>query len=908
MLIGRRDELTQLSNVMKAAASGQARLVTIAGIAGTGKTFLMREVEQANTDFRSYWAVASEDEQDQPYGLVRQLLNKIPDAVRARHRLLPWHVQANVSPFSIGISLLELLDELQNESPIALFFDDWQWSDNESIRTLGFAARRLTVERVVILCSYRDEAMPVESRAAGSKLASLSHHIELGGFTAQEVARFIHQHRGLTVSPRAAEHLRHHTGGHPLWIQSLATNLNDQELLSPEAGIRVPESLVASIQRQFSGLPPQARSLVQALAVLNASAPLSQVAHLAKIDAAVEALECAVGAGLLNWSPLDPATRLSMHALRRDAIYVTISPAQRKALHTAAADLVAGESAWAHRVAACDGPNPDLADELEQIAAAINDRPRFVTASKFFIWASDLSVDPRVREERLLLGALRLCYVADIRGLANLKPRILSCRPGPLKDFVLGCVALGSGSPGSEDLLRRTLDEYNTSGSAIGTQLYRYAATLLTALYAWQARSVECVKMADRVLKSQGPEDPISEQAVHFSILGVLNERGANAGLNRLNVLHSRTTKVPQSLSTARGICHAHRGDLSAAVPELRDMVDAVEADGRASTTMLPHGYLAYCYYLQGRWDEASIVAEQGRIIALTYDQVWQLPMIETTAAFVAAGRGEWLQAERLVRGMEARSRGSSWPLEQLTGACSTAALAQARGDRSEMYRVLRPLGDSGDLHRIPGWQLMWGPLWIEALIGARRHADAERSLVDLRREIFVSPWARAMLFWLTGELAVAEGARADARAAFQAGIEATAGDHTLHGGLLSRSYGLHLKGEWKIHRANDSLLLAQNHFMNLGAKPFLSRCRKDIEELGFPDHQKTRTERDDLVALTTREREVAFLIGRGMTNPEIARALFISAKTVEFHVRRIFAKLSLTNRRQLRDLMQAGT
>jgi DNA-binding CsgD family transcriptional regulator len=196
--------------------------------------------------------------------------------------------------------------------------------------------------------------------------------------------------------------------------------------------------------------------------------------------------------------------------------------------------------------------------------------------------------------------------------------------------------------------------------------------------------------------------------------------------------------------------------------------------------------------------------------------------------------------------------------------------------------------------------QPWWIPLHVEALIGTGQLSAAKETLSRLVRLTRDVPCLRTAEIWLTGAVAAAEGDIEKARRQFEGGLALphAPDDPPLHRALLEQAYGRTLEDP---QQQDIWLNRARNRFSSMEALPFVRRCDEDLTA----SHESRAFGRSDSYQLTKRERDIAHLIGRGYTNKEIATELFISTKTVEYHLGNIYARLNLTSRRQLRDRVQ---
>jgi ATP/maltotriose-dependent transcriptional regulator MalT len=270
-------------------------------------------------------------------------------------------------------------------------------------------------------------------------------------------------------------------------------------------------------------------------------------------------------------------------------------------------------------------------------------------------------------------------------------------------------------------------------------------------------------------------------------------------------------------------------------------------------------------------------------------------------ASLVPSGRGQWDRAEELLLHAThwARANGRYFEPYVLIG---EAILAQAKGNYHGMLHALAPLAqtpDQGVSLRLHAW---WRPLYVEALVGSGKLDEAANGITALRRLSHgAHPHLRISTAWLSGWLAHCQGDLAQARTHYEESLALTATGQKLplRQALLEEAYGRLLSDQpGQQDQALNWLHQAHHHFTQLGAAPFAARCTSDLTSAGAP----RPAPRTFITELTDRERDIAHLVSQGLTNKEVGRDLFISTKTVEYHLGNIYAKLDLTNRRQLRD------
>lgn len=336
-------------------------------------------------------------------------------------------------------------------------------------------------------------------------------------------------------------------------------------------------------------------------------------------------------------------------------------------------------------------------------------------------------------------------------------------------------------------------------------------------------------------------------------------------------------------------------------IGDLRTAVRLTEKSRWQVRTDFLHVHLAAAQYWSGDWDRALTSADQAMAIASLREQPWTCPWAHSVAAWVAAGRGEWTRArDHLLEGDRCVRDGVS-DFSRMFLSIAEAVLAQAQCDYDAVLRALAQIPLTGMSTLYQTW---WLPLQAEALIGTGRYVEAAAGLARLRRFTAECDSLEPATAWLSGWLAERRGDLRSARLHYGRGVRilVTPNQPPLHRGLLAQVHGRLLLNEGRETEAARWFRHAATTFERLRATPFLDRCNADLQ-LGSA---MTVVARAATTALSEREHEMAIWVGRGYTNREIAAELFISVKTVEYHLGNIYAKLGINGRYQLRKLMQS--
>ena len=322
---------------------------------------------------------------------------------------------------------------------MAVAVEDLHWADSGSRLALLAAVRRLGHDRVVVLVTSR----PAPGVADGWERFCFDPdrclRVALGPLSAPEVAEMA-QRKGVRLSLAAAERLCRHTGGHPLYVRTLLSELAPEQLTAADGELPAPRSLALTTVTRLTELRSDARALAAALAVVNQRTPLPAAAAVAGIGQPAQALDDLLSTGfVIVQSSGQPLALEYAHPLYRAAVYADLAPTWRQELHCRAADLVGGEAALAHRVAAADSADDALADQADAAGRAAARQSRLTLAAKYLLWAADLSSQPVAAQGRLLRAARLLLTAGQTATVDELRPRIEACHPAHCAAWCWAC-------------------------------------------------------------------------------------------------------------------------------------------------------------------------------------------------------------------------------------------------------------------------------------------------------------------------------------------------------------------------------------------------------------------------------------------------------------------------------------
>ena len=419
-------------------------------------------------------------------------------------------------PFAAAMELLETWARLQDDGPLAVVVEDLHWADVLSRQTLLTAVQRLDQDRVIVVVTSRpdvgdgwDRLRFDEQRCSRVLLQPLR-----PGDVAALAAR-----SGFELTHEEAERLHRHTRGYPLYVRTLLAELTLEQLQAPDVDLPAPRSLASTTIARLAELPPEARDLAAAMAVLNQPAALAIVGRVAGVDRPTAAFEALLATGFVVWHAGEAGGSAEFaHPLYRQALYQDLSPVARQRLHRAAAGALPGAASLAHRVAAADGPDDDLADELETVAHKEIEARASTLGSRHLVWASLLSSRPEQSEQRLVEATWALLKRGRTAQADDLRGQVESCRPSPQRSLVLGMLDWEQGQAASAE---RWLLEAAAAGQAVqGVWEEAVAARAwaeLGAIYATMGQGAKAIDAGGRALA----EAPVGSATERLAWIGL---------------------------------------------------------------------------------------------------------------------------------------------------------------------------------------------------------------------------------------------------------------------------------------------------------------------------------------------------------------------------------------------------
>ena len=902
VFVGRADELAVLEAAAGAARRGQPRVVLVEGEAGAGKSSLLARFASGLGGAAVLRAGGDEAELLLPYGIVGQLTASARGA-GGRPGLLATALSDRVDPLAVGADLVMWLGQCcRGRQMVLVLVDDLHWADGPSARALLFALRRLQADRVLVVVAARPGELSRLGEGWPRFLAGdhRAGRVRLGGLGPEEVTALGRALGTGELARRAVSRLLQETGGNPLYCRAVLEEAGARSLGLDDQAVRVPRSLAGTVLARVVALSPAARKLAEAAAVLGQHCELVTAAALAGLGDPLPALGEAAAAGILAEETGGAAAGIGFsHPLVQRAVYEDLSPARRHRLHQRAAGLVDRDRALGHRVAAAAGPDDELAGELEAAARDAKRHGRTAQAAAWLAQAAAVGSDRAVADRRVLDALEILVTYGEVAQAEALAARAAAAGPGPRRSWLLGTLDFlaGRGAAAEARLREAWLAHDPARDPAVGGA----AAARLAALCLLAGRAPEAIEWGERAAAASAPA-AMRHRALGALAIALSAEGRGPEGLARLGFLPA-PAEVPREDTDAlvmRGIARFLADDLAAAVADLSVAAARLRAGVplRIASQCLAH--LALAEWRLGSWDDAVVHAELAVSLARDADRAWEFSFVHFVAAVVPALRGDWEAALAHVRLAAQAARATTDPWTIGAAATAQAFLAMARDDlegvtgAAAAVRATDKAQLAGLLRRFDWWILE-----IDALIGLGRLGEAETALAEMEAVLPPAepPSVLVAAARLRGDLAAAAGHPAAAAAFETAWRRAEGLPVPLALAQLEISDARRLRAAGQPQQAVARLRSARQRLTSLGARPYVEICDRELAAAGAPAGTQTATV---LVGLTPAEQAVARLVAAGRSNRETAAELYVSVKTVEFHLGHIFGKLGIRSRKDL--------
>jgi DNA-binding CsgD family transcriptional regulator len=904
---GRARECRELDRMLERVRGGESAALVIRGEAGIGKTELMSYCTRQASGFRIAHVAGVESELEVPYAVLHQLcgpmledLANLPEP-QERALQIAFGLASGNAPdrFLVGLAVLGLLAEVAAKRPLLCTIDDAQWIDGASSQILGFVGRRLLAESVLLLFAVRE--------TADERLLPDLPALTLEGLTNDDAQALLMAAIPGQLDAQVRDRIVAETRGNPLGLLELPRGMSQAELAG---GLAVPATapLSGHLQdhylRRVQGLPEPTQQLL-----LIAAADPTGDATLVWRAAQTQGVGRDAAAVAESEQLLEIGSQVRFrHPLVRSAAYAAGSPEHRSAAHLALAAAtdatIDPERRLWHLAAAATEPDEDLAGDLERMASRAQARGGVAAAAAMLERSASLTAESEPRADRALASAN-----------AHLRAGAFDAARGMLLDGA--AAATNDLQRARAEQLWGQIESTSNAGRDAPVRLLQAAARLKpldselereTYLEAWVASLI-----AGRHAPAGGHLVDVSEAA--------------------RSALQSSQASRPRDL-LLRGLATVITDGRTAAAPSLRLAVDAFLTDQASGEDWLRWGHVAQVAATL-LWDFDGWATLSARHVELARASSALAPLSVALNGYglVAAWCGDFEAVAALAAEETAVKEVTGIGLESV----GALALAAYRGQPADVPLISAAASES--TARGKGYAAQFG-YWATAVLdnGLARHADALTAAERAAEATEVDgPYATVWVLPELIEAAVRTGGMAAAEDALERLSAATLADSDWASGIEARSralvsegdtaerlyaeaierlgrtrlrpelgrahllYGEWLRREGRRADARDQLRTAYDLFGQMGAHGFGERARAELVSTG---EKVLRREADTTHELTAQEAHIARLARDGRTNAEIGAEMFISARTVEWHLRKVFSKLGITSRKGLQQAL----
>ncbi|BAL87811.1 putative LuxR-family transcriptional regulator [Actinoplanes missouriensis 431] len=893
-LRGRHHEREALDQLLNDVRSGHSRVLVLRGEAGSGKTALLDHLAGLATGCLVLRTAGVETDTETAYAAVQQICapvldhsSRLPEPQRDA-LAVAFSLSSGQPPevLLLGLSVLGLLAEAAAAQPVVCVVDDAQWLDKMSETILAFVARRVSAEGIAMVFGVRSDG-------SADPLADLPDMV-LGGLSDTAATELLASSLPGPIDPFVRARIIAETGGNPLALLELPRGLSPAELafgFGRHSRTPVVGRVEQDFERRIAALPPATRRLLLAAAVEPAGnlALLWQAAKLLGVEP--EAALDAEAAGLVT---LGPGFRFR-HSLVRSAVWRSAHPAELRETHRALAEVTdpaddPDRHAW-HRAHATVGPDEEVATELEESATRALARGGRAAAASFLQRAAELTFDSP-RRATLLLAAAQAWFDA---GTPDRVPPLLVAASAPMLDPLLRAriermqahVAFLV-EPGRASAARMLAAAQRLEPLDPDAARRAYLFAVGAALHAGRLGGDDARRAADAARQMPASEDFIGLLLTGLTTWVLDGYAEAQPALSRA-LAELNTDEHLDMLWLIAPAAH-ELFQVHTAYRITDQAVRYARATGSQSLLPVALSYRAGTLLFMGRFADATDLLDEGSVMA----QATGIAFPRFAALALVAFRGDRKRVRELVEAMSSlASRRGEGRLLGLSD-YAQAVLHNGLGEHAVALEAARAATGHRDV-AIFGWAL------TELAEAAARAGDPEaaeeaRIWLAERADAAGTEWAR-------GASALAEALADPSEAAENRYVEAlrrlSADGLDL---LVARTRLLY--GEWLRRRmrrsdAREQLRPAYDAFVAIGATAFAERAGRELAATGYRP-AATRPFSGTRPELTAQEAHIARAAVAGRTNVEIAAAMFLSPRTVEWHLRKIYAKLDISSRREL--------
>jgi DNA-binding CsgD family transcriptional regulator len=897
MLHGRAEELATLTTVVESARSGRAAAIVVRGEAGVGKSALVDELTGQSEDVQVLRTRGVESEVDFAFGGLYELLRPAMPRIR---RLPPGQASAMrtafgleagavTEPLLVSVGALSLIAELAEETPVLCVVDDAHWLDPVSATAFAFVARRLQAERVAMVFTVRDgEEHRIDT--AGINELQLN---RLDATASRDLLRSRFPH----IASAVADRLIGNTLGNPLALVEMAGSLSERQL---QGSIGLPDRIpaIGSLSDAFLArarrLSEAAQRLLLVIAIDDTGNLRTVLESARRLNIPPEVLDETEATRLVDIE--DALVRFHHPLIRSAVLHGSSRPEQREAhkalaaTYRAAGDL---ERASFQLFAATEGMDETVAAELEEAAIPARRRGGFEAASRALEHSAALTPDPARRSQRLLVAA----EDAWTAGLIDRTRRLVEASRALTDETSIptelirlqAWTELNEGSvPTAREILWESARETLSTDPDISLEMAAAAAET-----AWVYSDFDALREMGSSL--QVFEPLVCSSSYHSLLLTgfIAHAHGDRLGGTAALAEATRLAEDQDDndLLNSAGHVAFYTGDDSAAHRINTKVAARARAAGSIGLLIYALQRQAPAEILNGRLALAAATLEEAGGLAQTIGRQSLLALTTTWQAYLSAVRGTDGFKSLITEAQDhigTRTLGALRPLFDSVASWAQAT-QEALDDRpASAFQRLRSI-DHPAIKTMAAFDL------VDLGFRAGQSQEAMRAIDSLESLASVggAGWASTLAAY--GRALMSE---EDAEPHLRQALEVSGpNQRPFDIARIRLALGIHLRRNRRRMEARPHLEEALASFESMGTRPWAEQASRELRASG-----KTARARDPstIFDLTPQELQVARFVSQGLTNREVAERLFLSPRTVDYHLRKIFVKLGITSRSRL--------
>jgi DNA-binding CsgD family transcriptional regulator len=912
-LYGRDHERSRIEGCLERARCGHGSVLCLVGEPGAGKTVLCDAAAVEAVGFQVVRAVCVEGEADLPLAalslLLRALLPYAERLPRCQRQVIDAAMGSSskrvADRLALGVSTLGLLAAAALERPLLVLVDDAQWLDAASQDAMSFALRRLDADAAAVIVATRPGAPLLD------RLPRFAARVVLTGLAPSDALNLLRDHFGPDITAQVAAALVAASSGIPLALIEIADELTSEQRRGaipmaepPPIGPRL-----TGIHRQrLAPLPLSCRLALAVVAAAGSAVELVAPA-LESLGSDVESLQPAEVAGVVV---IGARGVEFCHPLLRSAVLELLDPAQRRRVHRTLAAAAGSdpERHAAHLAAASVGPSETVARALLASACVAERRGGLSAAAAVLERAASATPTGPVRLERLVMAAQALMLAGRPEAATRCAEEVVAAATDPLvrADATLirnQIMMWGPKACEVAEIIRREAPEMASLDPA-RAQIGLIQAGIALSSHGEITSFVTLTEQAYALMPADTNRAAISlilADALVLSgrrgeALALIQNRTVERCIQQADEIEADDRLLLILCCASQSLTWCEQHDQAQRLAQR--IVDSCRRNVMPSALAYPSSILSEVLWWRGLWAEASCLGEEAVALAAETGQVVLGAFAAAVTARVLAGQGDEVRCRYLAGQAIEAARTFGAPPARLYALCALGLLELGLGHPSEAARILRQADDIriqvglGETTVVP-----YGADFIEALIRVGE-LDAAREALRYHRsraEDNDSPWTRSTAARCSALLAT--GHEADRLFTEALGWYPAA---SFEGARTQLYWGEQLRRRRAVAHSRELLHEAATTFDHLGARPWFDRARAELRAAGARDESPRKSA--NLSVLTSQELQIAVVVSKGMTNREAAAALFVSPKTIEYHLGKVYAKLNVASRCQLAHLL----